>query len=73
MKKTPSKVAHNRTLFFIRFANMPKTIQSLIFCSIKMAAMRDFYIMTLHTLDSGYAYEFWKKIEEKKLKNDCNA
>ena len=52
---------------------MPKTIQSLIFCSIKMAAMRDFYIMTLHTLDSGYAYEFWKKIEEKKLKNDRNA
>ena len=36
MKKTPSKVAHNRPIFFST-ANQPKTSPNLNFCSIKNA------------------------------------
>ena len=36
MKKLPSKVAHNRPIFF-SIANWPKTSPNLLFCSIKMA------------------------------------
>ena len=39
MKKTPSKVAHNRPQIFFSIANKPKTNPNLIFCSIKMSPL----------------------------------
>ena len=46
MKKLLSKIAHN--IFFFSIANQPKTTPNLIFCSIKIVSLRNFYKITLH-------------------------
>ena len=60
MKKPPSKVAHNRPLFFYPYCQVAQNQPKSNFLFHKNVSQRDFYIMTLADL-----YSKWKESKTK--------